>query len=354
MKVEESIQLGQMICKNRLVRSAVHTFLGNTDGTMSEAEYNAYEELAKNQIGLIITGHCSVSPQGMANTEQTAIYADRFISQFTQLKQRVEQYGSKLVVQINHAGDRAVGVVDLAGVMARELKKGRSCRMLTVEEIAVIREQFIAAACRLQQAGVDGVQIHAAHSYLLSQFLDETFNQRDDAYGGSVENRFRLLGEIISGIRARCGAEFVILVKINSDNRADDVQYEADLAAILAHCEQLGVTAVELSGCDFITQPKEARTYYLPRAAKLRQGIRMPLILVGGVRCLDDMEVVLASGIDMVALGRPLICEPDFFSKALADNAESACLSCNRCFVVAKIRAGLRCVLHSRKNAKRE
>lgn len=350
-EIMKRMQLQHINLKNRAARSAVHSFLGNADGTISEAEYRMYEQLAQNEIGLIITGHASVSPDGMANEEQAAIYGDAFIAQFARLKERVKPYGAKLVVQINHAGPRAIHSDDLAGVMARELKKGHHCRMLTMEEIAEIEEAFISAAARLQRAGVDGVQVHAAHSYLLSQFLDETFNQRSDAYGGCAKNRFRIVRKIIEGIKARCGDTFPVFVKLNNDTATNDAQYEADLLYMLQEFARMGVEAAELSGYDFLSQPRTARNYYLARAKRLKEATRLPLMLVGGVRSLRDMEEVLEAGIDIVSLGRPLISEPDLLPKLLNGQEKARCVSCNRCFAMPKLQPGVRCVLNRKKKS---
>lgn len=355
-KVTDKITLKSLALKNRIMRSAVHSFLGNTDGTISEAEYDMYKKLAQNNIGMIVTGHVSISPMGMANEEQTAIYDDKFIPQFTKLKNIVEPYGAKIIVQINHAGPRAIHNNDLAGVMERDLKKGKHCRALTIEDISKIKNQFITGAKRLAQAGVDGVQLHAAHSYLISQFLDPTFNQRNDIYGGNVKNRFRLLKEIIIGIKAECPTELPLFVKVNNDTATDNEQYEADMIYILRECAKLGVAAVELSGYDFLSEPKSNHNYYLERASRLKKAVPdLPIILVGGIRSLADMEAVLAEGIDIVSLGRPLISEPDLITRLLGESTLSArCVSCNRCFAIPKIQPGIRCVFNRNKPQKHQ
>ncbi|WP_110954205.1 oxidoreductase [Anaerosinus massiliensis] len=345
-KLLEEIQLKHMKIKNRIVRSATHCFLGNADGTMTDAEYEMYEELAKNDIGLIITGHCSVSSTGMANEDQTAIYDDTFIPQFEKLHQLVRPYQARIIAQINHAGPRAVNHEDLAGVSAAELKKGKVARELTLAEIGMIKKQFVEAAYRIKQSGLDGVQFHVAHSYLLSQFIDKTFNHRTDAYGGSLENRFRIVREILLDVRARCGEDFPLFVKVNNDTRTEDDAYEADLLYMLKEFETLGIEAVELSGVDFISQPRTATNYYINRIARLKKAVPgLPIILVGGVRSLPDIEQVLESGIDMVAMSRPFICEPDIVQRLLHGQEKSKCLNCSKCFVLPKIKKGIRCVL---------
>lgn len=351
--VETAIELPYLACKNRVIRSAVHSFLGSTDGYMTEAEYGMYEELAKNNIGLLITGHCAVSPKGRANPEQINIFADEYIPQFTKAAEIAHKYDAKFVVQISHAGPRAVDNDDLADVVPCEMKKNRHARALTLEEIAAIERAFVAAAVRAKKAGVDGVQLHAAHSYLLSRFIDKTFNQRTDEYGGTIENRFRICENIIRGIKEECGQDFPVLIKINNDSKTDDGEYEGDMIYMLRRCKELGVSLVECSGVDFLSMPRNATLYYLDRVTKLRRAVDIPLSLVGGVRSLADMEKVIAAGIDMVSLGRALVTEPDFVTKVLAGQEKSRCVSCNRCFVLPHLHAGIRCVFNRKKVIKK-
>lgn len=343
---EAPLNLAHMQLKNRVVRSATHSFLPSKEGYMTDAEYAMYETLAKNQVGLIITGHCCVDPLGRANPEQVNIYDDSYIDQFKKAVTIAHQYGAALMPEISHAGPRAIDVEDLADVSARPLKKHRHARELTLDEIHTIEQNFIAAAQRLQRAGVDGVQLHAAHSYLLSRFIDPTFNQRTDAYGGSLENRFRIVDNIIRGIKTACGADFPVSFKINLDTKNDDhAGYHEDMVKILRHAKELGVEFVELSGVDFINQPKDATLYYLDEAKALKAAVpEMPVSLVGGVRSREDMEQVLSSGIELVSLSRALIAEPDFITKILQSDEKSICVSCCRCFVLPHMHPGIRCV----------
>ena len=340
----QAIDLPHLHCQSRVIRSAVHSFLGGTDGHMTDAEFSMYERLAQNKLGLIITGHACVKQGGRANPEQTNIFADEYAADFTKAADIAHRGGAKFIVQLNHAGPRAIDTDDLADVSARELKKDRHARELTPNEINAIEQAFIAAAARLKKAGVDGVQLHAAHSYLLSRFLDPTFNKRTDEYGGTAENRFRMTANIIKGIKETCGTDFPVLLKINCDTAADNEAYERDMHQFLRRAAELGVTLVELSGVDFINQPRTATLYYLERAVRLKKAVpAMPLSLVGGVRSLSDMERVLADGIDMVSLGRTLIAEDDFVAKAVSGN-KSICVSCSRCFVLPNKHPGIRCV----------
>jgi len=344
--IEQPLELPHLHAKNRIIRSATHSFLPSEDGRMTDAEYAMYETLAKNGVGLIITGHCCVDPLGRANKQQVNIYDDSYIDQFKKAAEITHAHGAAFVPQISHAGPRAIGVDDLADVTARDLKKNRHARELTVDEIHRIVSNFVLAAARLKYAGVDGVQLHAAHSYLLSRFLDPTFNERTDAYGGNVENRFRIVREIIEGIRAKCGEDFPVLVKINIDTKHDDhAGYHDAMIYMLREFHRLGASLVELSGVDFINQPKDATLYYLAEGKALKAAVpEQPMSLVGGVRSLADMETVLAAGFEMASLSRSLIAEPDFITKELAGGDRSICISCCRCFVLPEMHAGMRCV----------
>lgn len=338
--------LAHLHSKNRVIRSATHSFLPDQDGYMTDAEYAMYEQLASHDVGMIITGHCCVDLLGRANPEQVNIYDDGYAAQFRKAVTICHEHGALFVPQISHAGPRAVDNDDLADVVARPLKKGHEARALTVAEIQHIEQMFVAAAVRLQRAGVDGVQLHAAHSYLLSRFIDPYFNQRTDAYGGSIENRFRMTEEIVKGIKAACGEDFPVLIKVNCDTRAEDTAaYEADMVWLLQRCHEIGVELVEFSGADFIRLPKDRTLYYLDIVKRYKQAVpEMPVSLVGGARSAADMEQVLASGIEAISLARPLIAEPDFVSKQLVGGEKSICVSCNRCFALPHMHPGVRCV----------
>ncbi|MPM22299.1 Metal reductase [bioreactor metagenome] len=291
----------------------------------------------------------SVTPDGVAGPGQNRAYDERFIPGHRALTDTVHNAGGKVVVQINHAGSRSAGELppSPSGISANA---GPS-RTITAEEIAAITAGFARSALMMKQAGYDGVQIHCAHGYLLSQFINPKFNKRTDAYGGSVENRFRFAREVLLAVREAVGPDYPVLIKINSNAEENDDQFEADLLWICSRCKTLGVSAVELSGCDFVPRTKKGdHNLYLARACAVRHGCDIPVILVGGVRTLDDMEVVLRGGIDLVALSRPLICEPDLIPRLLSGQEKSACISCSKCFPLLQTYDTERvlCVLHKK------
>lgn len=347
--LDKPVKLSHLKLKNPFIRSAVHSFLGTEEGFMSDAEYKMYDELSSNHIALIISGHCCILAGGLANQEQIRIDDDKYIAQFTKAATIIHKNNCLFIPQINHAGPRAIDTENCFDVSEGSLPKNRYAQELSIEQIRSIRDAFVAAAYRLQQAGVDGVQLHAAHSYLLSRFIDKTFNKRKDQYGGNIENRFRLCAEIIEGIHNKCGADFPIAIKINNDTVTDNDSYADDMRYVIDKCKSFNVEFIEWSGVDFINQPRTSSLYYFDRIANFAAHSDLPMSIVGGIKSIDDIARVAASNITLISLGRSLICEPDILTKfATGKSKKIACISCNRCFAVPHLHPGVRCVLQWR------
>lgn len=346
----QPISIGPMNIKNRFVRSATNDYLGNEDGSISDRELVLYRDLAANEVGLFITGHAYVQhPLGRASAAQNAIYDDRYIEGYRKLADIAHQYGARLVVQINHAGRQSLtaqaeGLAPVAPSAVTDKSTGITPRELSDEEIRQWIEDFASAMARAKAAGCDGVQLHIAHGYGLSQFLSPYTNRRRDQWGGSIENRTRILKEIMLKGRRLVGTEFPVLVKLNSTDgfegpgylSMDDVVYTARLL------ESLGADAIEVSGGIREARESMARpgiaapgqeAYFSEAAKSIKSAVGIPVILVGGLRSFAVMESVLKDGVaDMVALSRPFIREPDLVSKFNVGLEKAACVSCNACF----------------------
>lgn len=353
----ERVTIGGLHLKNRFVRSATHDYLGGSDGTISQPQMELYRDLAVGGIGMIITGHAYVQhPLGRASVNQNAIYDDRFIEGYRRLSDAMHSEGAALVLQISHAGrqtpqDWPDDQTPVAPSAVREGQTGRTPRALTDEEIWSLIEAYVAAMVRAKAAGCDGVQLHIAHGYLLSAFLSPYTNRRTDAWGGSIENRCRILGEIVTRGRREVGHEYPVLVKINTTDGFAGEGYltPADVATAVRSLVNWGVGAVEVSGGHreargVMSRPAvktpEQEAYFADAARALKAAVDVPVILVGGLRSLSVMENVVASGAaDLVALSRPLVCEPDLVRRFRAGQAKTVCSSCNACFNPA----GLRC-----------
>ncbi len=210
----DSCQLGSMTVKNRFVRSATWEGMADDDGACSSNLVNLTEDLAKDEVGLIISSHAFVSPEGQASARQVAVHDDRFVPGLKQMTEAAHRTGSKIIVQLAHAGVQAMTSLterDAVGPSSVANRDGVLGREMTQDEIEQTIQSFVKAAARSQQAGLDGVQIHAAHGYLLSQFLSPHFNKRTDDYGGNIENRARIVLAILE--RTKAVPQFLTLTR---------------------------------------------------------------------------------------------------------------------------------------------
>jgi 2,4-dienoyl-CoA reductase-like NADH-dependent reductase (Old Yellow Enzyme family) len=307
---------------------------------------NLYEDLARGGVGLIITGHMYVHPSGKAHDEMTGIYSDDLIPDLAKLARSVHALGGKIVPQINHCGmnSKAEAVPEpMAPSAIDQPFLAKPAREMTPLEVDTAIQAFADAARRSQEAGFDGVQIHAAHGYLISQFLSPFVNKRTDEWGGTAEKRMRFLGAVCSGVREQVGDEYPVLIKLGMMDSVDGGLSSEEGAGIVAALAAMGIDAVEISGGiggeknlnvrkGIRSEEKEA--YFLPLAREARRRTELPIILVGGFRSRSVMERVLGDGLaDYVSLCRPLISEPDLpnqFRLGLKD--KSRCLSANNCW----------------------
>jgi len=355
----EKTKINQMELKNRFVRSATWEGLANSDGSCSEEIIDMMVDLAKGQVGLIISSHAYVSPTGQAHVRQLGIYDDHLIDSYKRMVEKVHNEGSKIILQINHAGGRAlVQAKDdkLFGPSAMEVAD-YDCREITISEVVQTVEDFKNAAIRAKKVGFDGVQLHGAHGFLLSQFLSPFFNKRKDEYGGSLENRARLILEIIQAIRLELGRQFTVIIKLNSDDFVEGGFTPSEMVEVSALLEKADIDAVEMSGGTALGRYSSSRiikgdsqedeVYYRGAAKLYKERIKVPLILVGGIRSFEVVkELVEKEKVDYISLCRPLIREPDLIKRwQSGDTRRATCISCNKCFVPTRAGEGLYCVL---------
>lgn len=337
------------------------------DGAITELNIAHYEARARGGVGLLILETSAVAwPIGATSLHQPALSDDRFIPGLTRLAQAVHHHGSKLVVQMCHHGKTA-GVDamqdreqivpsvplpqdenDLSAVSMDELMKmagltgGKRAkqRVATIDDLAWVVDQFADAAERVQKAGLDGVEVHAAHGYLISTFLSPHYNLRDDSYGGSVENRARLLVEIIRAIRKRCGDEFAIIVRLDGREYVEGGITPELSAEYAVRAEAAGADAIHVSasgpnamGVGFTNGPLPWQPdQYLGLAAVVKKSVSIPVIAVGRI-FPDAAETHLKNGdCDFVSMGRQLLADPDLVAKLLAGTPERV-RTCINCFV---------------------
>lgn len=347
----EPINIAGIAVPNRFVRSATHEWMAQPDGTPTSRIADMYEELARNEVGLIITGYAYVDPKGKSDHLQQGIYDDRLIRPYKEIVARVHKHGSKIVLQIVHGGRQTMITADnpymLAPSAVVDTTKGMTPEEMTEKEVLETIEHFAQAVRRAKEAGFDGVQLHCAHGFLLSNFISPYTNRRKDRWGGSTEKRTQVILDIISRAGELAGHEFPILVKLNvtdgfkpgSHKNTLDAPESIEIAKILA---DNGICAIEVSGGIaeaggelFRTQidSPEKEAYYKDYAKMIKEKVNVPVILVGGIRSKQVMEMLLKEGYaDMISLCRPLIAEPDLVIKLKKGEAETAkCISCNQC-----------------------
>ncbi|MBE9573076.1 MAG: NADH:flavin oxidoreductase [Proteobacteria bacterium] len=363
-KLFETTTLKNMTLPNRFVRSATWEGRANQDGSCTHGLINMMTQLARGGVGLIITGHAYVRKDGQAGPWQLGVYSDQLIQGLTEMTEAVHKENGKIVMQLAHAGCQApFGLTGLEplGPWGMENQEGSSCRKMSQADISKVIEVFARGAVRAKQAGFDGVQIHAAHGYLLSQFLSSFFNKRTDEYGGTVENRTRVVLEVIESIRASVGHDFPVLIKINSEDFLDKGLAVDDMLHVAALLEQAGIDAIELSGGTAYSgrripvriakiDTEEKEVFYKAAAKRYKERITVPLMLVGGIRSYEVAERLVDKGIaDYISLCRPLIREPNLINRwKQGDNSKATCLSDNLCFKPTRAGQGLYCVTEER------
>lgn len=343
----ESFGIGSLALRNRVVRSATHEGLADPSGLYTPELVRTYAQLAEKEVGLLITGHAFVSGEGRASRSQSSAESDDAIEMWKLATEQVHQHGGSILLQLAHAGGNA-GNPDVAlGPSAyQQSPRKNACRMASGEDLKRIVSSFAAAALRAVKGGFDGVQIHAAHGYLISEFLSPFYNRRTDEYGGSLENRMRLLKEVFLAVRDAVGPKFPILMKINSEDFVDGGFSVEECISVCLAMERCGLDAVELSGG--IPEAGPARSpvrldgnaatmetvYYETAARRLKTHLKIPLLLVGGIRSLETAaRLIQDKSCDMVSLSRPLIREPDLLSRWHSEElSRSKCVSCNACF----------------------
>jgi 2,4-dienoyl-CoA reductase-like NADH-dependent reductase (Old Yellow Enzyme family) len=381
-----SSRIGGLTLGNRLICSATYESMADRDGFITDELIKRYINLAKGDIGLIITGYFNVHPRGKAFGRQSGAFDDKFLPGMINLVDEVHRAGGKIAVQIAHGGrqspKKVTGFAPIApsafGFDPVSLNKPVAATDADIHEII---DAFAAAAGRVKASGADAVQLHAAHGYLINEFLSPFFNRRRDEWGGSPENRFRFLKEIILSVKREVGEDFPILVKMNTKDYTPKPGIDYELARQYAGwLADLGIAALEISGGTYFTFhtvrgdiPKEelvrALAWWMRPAAKIIFGKQKkacrfqsiyhfqaaeaikpvlgqtPLIVVGGIRKLSEMQRVLYEGkADYLSLSRPFIREPFLVKRLKAGKSvEATCTSCNKCFAAVFNDLPLRC-----------
>ena len=363
----EHSTINGMELANRFVRSATWEGMAADDGACTPKLIDLMVELAKGGLGLIISSHAYVSPEGQAGPWQLGVYNDALVPGLETMAKAVHDNGSKIVLQLAHAGFFANAKLTGQTPMAPSNVEGfsKSPRQeMSVEDIRDVVQAYGAAAKRAQNAGFDGVQIHAAHGYLLSQFLSPAFNRRNDAYGGDIQHRATALVEVLQQIRQVVGREYPVLVKMNCRDFIENGLVAEDSLEVGAMLASEGIDAIELSGGVLVggklspsrmgikSEDKEA--YFQEDARAFKKKVPVPLILVGGNRSFQVAERLLNEGCaDYISMSRPFIREPNLINRWKAGDLKPAtCKSDNQCFGPARKGQGIYCLTEERERKK--
>ena len=331
-----------MTIKNRIVMTPMGTNYGEQNGEMSFLHMDYYEQRAKGGVGLIIVENASVdSPQGSNGTTQLRIDHDNYIPRLFKLCETVHSHGACIAVQINHAGASALSSrINMQPVSASNLpskKGGEIPRPLQKEEITAIVKKYGEAAKRAQVAGFDAVEIHAGHSYLISQFLSPTTNNRTDEFGGSKENRARFAKMVMDEVRSQVGPIFPIMIRISADELVEGGNTLEDTLELLEYfAEEADIIDVSAGLTGSIQYQIDAN--YLKdgwrsfMAKAVKEKFNKPVITTGNIRNPKIAEKILEDGdADLIGMGRGLIAEPEWVNKVESGREDELrkCISCN-------------------------
>ncbi|MCX7708316.1 MAG: NADH:flavin oxidoreductase [Clostridia bacterium] len=391
-QIFEPAVLAGIKLKNRIIRSATHEGLADGNGIPTEALKIKYLQLAKGEVGAIITGYAGIRQNGKSpNYQMLMMDTEDYIPFYRDIVDAVHEHGTPIIQQLAHCGrqtrSKVTGEKPVAPSAIRDkMFLEEVPKELSDHEIRDIINNFIDAIDRSKKAGFDGVQLHIAHGYLLAQFLSPYSNRRKDQWGGSMENRYRIIDEIFQGARKRVGS-FPILVKMNAyDGRKNGMRID-EAVHIAGLLEKSGCAAIEVS-CGTIedgfyasrgekapvdavleysylfrelnpvikfmarplvrfmlrSDPKPIYNYNVAAAQQIKERVSIPVIVVGGIKSLEDIaDIIGTQKTDFVSMCRPFIIEPNLVKKFKeGTRKESRCIHCNYCSIAQEAQS-LRC-----------
>ena len=379
-------RIGTLELRNRIIMAPMGSNFAEADGHCGERIQAYYEARARGGAGLLIMGVCSVAfPAGTAEPFQVGVSSDDFLPGLSRLAERVHQHGAKIAMQLQHAGktsvrDMAEGrqlwVPSVPPVLQSDMMtaltpeelanfvssmqrraEGSPIRVMDSANIAQMIEWFACAAERAKRAGFDGVELHAAHGYIIAGFLSSYYNQREDDYGGSLQNRARLLLEIIAAVRAKVGHEFAVWLRLDAEELYTPGGISLEDAKTVAQLAQdAGVDAVSVSASARITSGEvftEAPLVHKPSGflewtAALKRSVQVPVIAVGRIEPEAGEAALKRGDCDFIAMARKLLADPDLPNKLLSgqEQAIRPCIYCYVCVSQIFINERVKCAVN--------
>jgi len=363
MKLFTPLRINGMTIRNRVIMAPVSTNLPSAQGEITPEMTSFYYARGKGGTGLIILEACCLDfPQGKSGYTQIRLDSDSYLPGLYQFVDTIHETGCKVAFQLAHCGgmlgDRELTDLEpIAPSVRRYGKNKRLARAATIEDIHRFQQKFIAAARRVKQCGADALEIHGANGYLIAEFLSPWLNKREDEYGGSVENRARFAVEIVRGIRNVVGPSFPILFRINGDELTPEGRHLSETVQLVRLLKEAGVDCVHVTAGSGAVPQIPARRGHIDSMAvaqgwkshmarEIREKCGILTVAVGSIRDVEVAERIVETDADAVAMGRQLVCDPEWVNKARTGGHIRRCISCNMCvmhrsFYGAKIRCTL-------------
>ena len=352
-KLFEQVSFPKLTLKNRFVRSGVWMKMADEQGHITPELKDVYKSLVDGGVGLIITEYTFIDKYDQPNPGMIGMYDDLFIDEWKEIIDYAHANGTKIACQIAAGGSQSGleeakqrRIMGPSAVLNRV--SGITPAEMNEDDFNRLIENHKNAALRVKRAGFDAVQIHAAHGYLLSQFLTPYYNRRTDKYGGSLHNRARIIYDVVSAVRSAVGDDYTVMIKVNMDDfmaEGEGLTFPESLE-MFKHLDTLGLDFIEPSGANIsagngiiqsfprIARSVEKQSYFKEQVTEIAKNIKTPVILVGGNRNTTVMTDLLNNaGIPLFSFGRTLFSEPDLINKWV-DNPDYVpkCVACNKCW----------------------
>ncbi len=321
--------------KNRIVVPPMVCFTyAGKEGYVTEKNIKHYETMAKGGAGLIIVEAVCVTQNGKLSKDQLGIWSDSFIEGLSKIVSVCHTHGAKVFIQLHHAGLRTPVGVNKDLITSSNYNDGKvSARSMSIEEIHAIQRDFVQGAIRAEKSGFDGIELHGAHAYLITQFLSSKVNKRTDEYGGSFENRLRFVVEIVEKIKKKVSTEFVIGIRMGCNE--DSLQNSIEIAKVF---ECIGMDYLHIStGFDdtLIDEPIPRDfmgNWIVYGASKIKEQVKIPVIAVNSIKTKEQAEYLIANDFaDFIAIGRGHLVDP-YFTKHVESGEEIiTCMRCKPC-----------------------
>ena len=340
-KLWEPIRIGRMELKNRVVMPPMVTRYAADDGFVTERTRNYYGARARGGAGLIIVEATYVHRQGWAFPNQIGISDDKFIPKLSELVDTVHRHGAKIAIQLHHGGRQAKEALSGLQPVAPSplpMAGGEMPREMTVEEIAETVAYFAEAAIRAQKAGFDGVELHAAHGYLIDQFLSPTSNKRDDEYGGDLHRRARFFLEIIAAVKEAVGEDYPVWCRMDGKEYGVEGITLEDARQTARLAQDAGLAAIHVSSWGPTTPVNRTTPTFVPAvieelAEGIKKAVSIPVIAVGRITPEDGERMLKEGKADLIAIGKAMLADSEWSNKVASGKTEdiTPCIICNGC-----------------------